>query len=235
MRKSTNGRPPGTAWHASTGKSTTTAKKKGAGMVLPPPAPPSSKATQASPPQQITAIHCYRNSRPNGDDNTCGQAAVATILDFWGKDPWGLPRTKSGFPTHKKYWDDGAAIDAVKKRFPPDVVFGVFGTSGGQVRNALKAYGFAQARVEHTGLFSHGWEDRWKDLRRNVLLGRPVPVLVDVGRLGGGNFAGHWAIAYRIENGMVHLGAMNAPRNKVSEKRFLEAWQCPAYPLGYNH
>jgi len=37
-------------------------------------------------------VHAYRNYRPDVDWNTCGQAAIATITDFWGINPWGLSR-----------------------------------------------------------------------------------------------------------------------------------------------
>jgi hypothetical protein len=40
----------------------------------------------------IGYLHCYRNSRPGVDWNTCGQAAISTIADYWGRNPYGLPR-----------------------------------------------------------------------------------------------------------------------------------------------
>lgn len=79
----------------------------------------------------ISYLHCYVNSRPNVDWNTCGQAATATITDYWRRNPYGLPRdTRDGY-NGLYYWNDGRAIDAIKAGgFGPDVAFGL-GTTGG--------------------------------------------------------------------------------------------------------
>ena len=37
----------------------------------------------------INYLHCYVNDRPQ-DWNTCGTAAIATITDYWGRNPYGL-------------------------------------------------------------------------------------------------------------------------------------------------
>ena len=103
----------------------------------------------------ISYLHCYVNDRPNVDWNTCGQAAIATISDYWGRNPYGLPRVERDGWNGRYYWDDGQAIDAIKNGgFGPDVVFG-WGTTGGRVRDALRSYGL-NAVVGHSGAFSWG-------------------------------------------------------------------------------
>ncbi|CAA9553506.1 MAG: hypothetical protein AVDCRST_MAG73-3020 [uncultured Thermomicrobiales bacterium] len=181
----------------------------------------------------IGYLHCYVNSRPDLDWNTCGQAAVATIADYWGKNPYNLARAERDGRNGLWYWDDGEAIDAVKDGgFGPDVVFG-WGTTGGRIRDALRAYRL-WAEVGHSGAFFWGWEDQWRKLRSYLANNRPVPVLVDMGRLGGSAFVHHWAIAYRIADGRVYLG--NCSRNPApTESQFLSAWQSPALPYGFNH
>ncbi|MGZ4440362.1 MAG: hypothetical protein ACXVZN_08370, partial [Gaiellaceae bacterium] len=62
----------------------------------------------------ISYLHCYRNSRPGTDWNTCGQAAIATISDYWGRNPYRLARTTRDATNGLYYWNDGQAIDAVK-------------------------------------------------------------------------------------------------------------------------
>lgn len=61
--------------------------------------------------------------------NTCGQAAIASMLDYLGKDPFGLPRVVRG-SDGRMHWDNRAIINALQSAgFGPDVVFG-FGTTG---------------------------------------------------------------------------------------------------------
>jgi len=78
----------------------------------------------------ISYLHSYVNDRPDTDWNTCGTAAIATIADYWGRNPYSLSRKESDGRDGLWYWDDGEAIDAIKNGgFGPDVVFG-WGTTG---------------------------------------------------------------------------------------------------------
>lgn len=196
------------------------------------PVPKSPKAAMAAPSaQRPVTLHAYVNRRPQ-DWNTCGQAAIATILDFHGRDPFGLSRPRHGADGTPR-WDDGEIIDAlVNAGHGPDVVFGL-GSTGGRIRDALTAYGLS-AEVGWSGLFSGGWQDQWRTLRSSLELGRPVPVCVDLGALGGDWYTAHWAIAYRLVNDTVHLG--NCPwAPQVQVDRFLHAWHCWFLPIGFNH
>src|SRR5262245_18478096 len=42
---------------------------------------------RAGPRGLVAYVHAYANVRPKVDLNTCGQAAIATLLDFHGQDP----------------------------------------------------------------------------------------------------------------------------------------------------
>jgi len=134
------------------------------------------------------------------------------------------------------HWDDGAVIDAlINAGFGPDVAFG-FGTTGGRIRDALFAYGCNQAYEEHSGLFSAGWQGLWERLKVFLRdLKTPVPVLVDIGALGGSYYTAHWAIAHRVTAAEeVHLAACPW-RPVVDRQTFLHAWHCSFLPLGFNH
>jgi hypothetical protein len=175
---------------------------------------------------QLTSFQAYVNSRPDVDWNTCGQAAIASITDYHGLNPYGLPRVG-------QYWDDGEAIDAViNGGWGPDVVFG-WGTTGGRIRDALSSYGL-QANVGFSGAFSSGWEDQWQALNAYVSQNLPVPVLVDVGALGGSWWTAHWPIVYRIEGDQVYLGNPIGS-SVVDQSTFLSAWHCWFLPYGFNH
>lgn len=181
----------------------------------------------------INYLHCYVNGRPNVDWNTCGQAAIATITDYWARNPYALPRPKRDWQNGLYYWDDGQAIDAIKNGgFGPDVVFG-WGTTGGRMRDALKSYGL-NASVGYSGAFSLGWQDQWKYLQNYVNANHPVPVMLDLGLIGGPAWMVHWAIAYKIADGRVYLGA--CPWNPSPlVQQFQDAWHCRQLPYSFNH
>lgn len=180
-------------------------------------------------------VHCYRARRPS-DWNTCGQAAIATIADFWGLDPWNLSRPVCDEINGRHYWDDCVAVDAVAgSGFGPNVIFGL-GTTGGVICNALRCYGLTHVAVTRSGIFTAGGEKCWRQLHEYVEYGYPAPVIVDCGQLGGTRFTAHWAIVYRISDGRVSLGAMGgigdtAPTVDV----FLDAWRCWFLPAGFSH
>jgi hypothetical protein len=183
----------------------------------------------------IGYLHCYRNSRPGVDWNTCGQAAIATIADYWGRNPYGLPRNTPDASNGLYYWNDGQAIDAVKNGgFGPDVIFG-WGTTGGRIRDALRSYGLG-AQVGYSGFFSWGWEGLWNSLQIYLTYNHPVPVMVDIGALNGPSFGVHWAIAYKYTGGRVYLGNMGGSWNSSpTANQFLSAWHCWFLPYGFNH
>lgn len=172
----------------------------------------------ADPLALAPAFHAYANSRPNVDWNRCGQAAVATILDFHKVDPWGLPRPDT------VHWDSGAAIDAiVADGFGPNFIFG-WGTSGNQMADALRHYGL---RANAVTMFPSmgGWSATYGILQSYLNLGLPVPVMVDLGRLAGLNYVFHWAVAYHADANNIHLA--NCPWNpSPTIAQFEAAWRC---------
>jgi hypothetical protein len=165
----------------------------------------------------LNNLHAYKNVR-SVDWNTCGQAAIATIVDFHGLDPWHLPRSIQG-----QYWYSGDAIDAITRDgFGPDIIFG-WGTSGARIEAALQHYGLV-ARTR--GLFPFGgWEAAWPALRLALDLESPTPVLLDLGRLAGQNYVFHWAVAYAYNDERVFLA--NCPWNpNPNYDQFRRAWNC---------
>jgi hypothetical protein len=181
----------------------------------------------------IQYLHSYVNDRSDVDWNTCGTAATATITDYWGRNPYGLPRREYDWYNRLWYWDDAQAIDAIRNGgFGPDVIFG-WGTTGGRIRDALRSYGL-NASVGYSGFASWGWPNLWSSLQNYVYWNRPVPVMLDLGAIGGPWWGVHWAIAYRVADGRVYLG--NCPWNGSPPiNDFLRAWHCWFLPYGFNH
>jgi len=165
------------------------------------------------------------NTRPGADWNTCGQAAIATVLAHFQLGPFSPGALRGGSI------DDGAAIDAVRERFPADLPFGL-GTTAARIAAALRVHGLAVERIRS------GWRERGatrvlERLAAHVGAGHPVPVCLDLGRLDGTPLAYHWAVVTGITPEGVQLG--NFGVGVVTLDRFLGAWQCRDLPPGHRH
>jgi hypothetical protein len=182
---------------------------------------------------QLSYIHAYINYRPKVDWNTCGQAAMGTLLDFHNLDPYHLARTVVDGQDNQNHWFDGDIIDALKADgLDSDNPFGL-GMTVFRVRDGLRKWGL-RADAAYSGFLYQGWQSLWDSLQQYVAAGIPVPVLIHLGDIGGPMFTAHWPIVYRIDGGMVYLGNCGwAPQ--VAVDQFLVAWQCRFLPYTYNH
>ena len=165
------------------------------------------------------------------DWNRCGQAAVATMLDYHGLDPYGLPKPVYDALDCRYHWDDGEIIDSIKEEFPPDHVLGLFGTTAGRIRDALASAGL-EAHTASSRRVSEG-RRIWEDVKRSAAAGLPVIVIMDVGKLGGRPFTAHWGVLYKVEHSTVHLA--NTGMSRVPEELFLRAFRCRFMLPTFNH
>src|SRR5438552_5247185 len=127
----------------------------------------------------------FRNVRDELDGNTCGQAAIATVLAHFDVPPFADPAT-----------DDAKAIDLVRETFGPDAPLG-FGTTAFRVAAALRHHGLS-AEITHSGLFATDLSGACERLRDQLRRGIPVPVCVDEGLLGGAPWFAHWAVVLGV-------------------------------------
>lgn len=135
-------------------------------------------------------IYQYTNSGvPEAQQyNACGQAALATVLSTLGVKPED--------PTNRVMQDIYAA-------FPPDILWGRFGTSFRQVEKCLTKNGV-------TWRWAEGEAALMESLRRKEL----VMMMVDIGATedeGWGPIGGHWVVVYAADDKGVHLS--NWPRD----------------------
>jgi len=179
-------------------------------------------AEHAPPPHETsgTAARVVRNGR-RSDWNTCGQAAIASLLAHFHAGPFAGGASP----------DDGAAIDRVAAEFGPDLPWGL-GTSVWRIAAALRRHDL-DCDVVHTGWFGHGLRRALDRVTVHAARGIPVPVCLDDGRLGGRPWAAHWAIVLRVSEAHVTLG--NAGRAELPLDRFLAAWRCRHLPPPYHH
>ena len=188
---------------------------------------------KAQPSGGIDYLHSYHSSRPRVDWNRCGQAAVATLLDYHGLDPYGLEKPIYDEKDGHHHWVSGEIIDRICEEFPPDRLFGLFGTTPGQLAKALRSAGlevsWAASRNERAGR-----RKIWKEVKRSVEVGLPVIVIMDMGTLGGRPLSAHWGVVYRIKDSIVYLAnTLNA--TTVPEARFLRAFKCWFMPPRSHH
>jgi hypothetical protein len=167
------------------------------------------------------------------DWNKCGQAAVATLLDNHGLDPYSLRKPIYDEKDGRYHWASGEIIDRISEKSPPNHLFGLFGTTPGQLAKALRS-----ARLEASWTASRnedeGRQKIWKQIKRSVEANLPVIVIMDMGKLGGRPLTAHWGVVYRIEDSTVHL-ANTKNITMVPEARFLCAFKCWFMPPRFHH
>ena len=147
-------------------------------------------------------LYQYTNSGVHAHQhyNSCGQAAIATALTGMGVKPED--------PTN-------AVMQAVYDAFPPDSLWGKFGTSFKQVERALAANGVGGS-----------WQGRRGGARRDA---RPRPPRARDARHRRdlrrrlGPMGGHWVVLYARDAGHVYLS--NWPLDgRCTWASFRRAW-----------
>lgn len=177
-------------------------------------------------------LHSYHSSRPWVDWNRCGQAAVATVLDYHGSDPYGLEKPVYDAEDGGHHWDDGEIIDRIKADFPPDHAFGLLGTTARQIARALQ-FGGLETRIASSRDTAEG-RKILEEVKQAANEGRPVIVIMDRGKLGGRPFAAHWGVIYGAAGSEIRL-ANTKNITKVEESDFLRAFVCRFMPPAFNH
>ncbi len=148
----------------------------------------------------VKSIWEYTNDGAKNTSNTCGQAAIATLLTY-----------------HKLYpaVKDGSLIRKLEKAFPPDGYLGMVGTSWQRMTSMAKNYHLKPS-----------WGKGEADLRSWVAAGYPVVVMMDVARDQGGwnlDRGGHWTVVYAYDKNFYYCTNWeNGPA--VSAVKFRKGW-----------
>lgn len=158
---------------------------------------------------------------------------MATLLDHHELDPYGLRKPIYDEKDGCYHWADGEIIDRICEDFPPDHLFGLFGTTPGQVVKALRCAGL-KANLAASRDEGEGRQTIWAEVKRSVKVGLPVIVTIDMGKLGGRPLSAHWGVIYRIEASDVRL-ANTKSITTVPEARLLLAFECWFMPPYFNH
>ncbi len=161
-------------------------------------------------------IHGYKNyGTPN-----CGQAAVATIWDYWRFDPgYAGPRTVSDPSlSERQYWQDYQVVEQITRNFPNDIV----GASPNRLCDAFRAAGFENG-------WSWGPNTTYETIAPFINNSIPVPVICLV-QWGA---ALHWVCVYRLSDG--HVWFSNPAQSSIGNyndpaELSREQWRCARMP-----
>jgi hypothetical protein len=140
-------------------------------------------------PQGIHAITAYCNQDGELSQRNCGLAAAAL---------------------HYRGLFSDTRLTSLEDRFPPDILFGLFGSSKNRVCEILSAYQCSWHEIEG--------EAALKDSIRHR---KPVLVMLS---LPGHLAAGHWMVAYAYDKHHVHLTNYHSHHDRMGWAAFLEGW-----------
>ncbi len=139
----------------------------------------------------LHSVMAYRNQDGELSGKNCGLAAAATALRYRG------------------LFADNTLAE-LEQRFPPDIVFGLFGTSKTRICEILSAYQCPWHEV-----------DGKHALKKAIAHRQPVLVMLS---LPGHLVAGHWMAAYAYDEHHVHLTNYLSHHDRMKWNPFLEGW-----------
>ena len=154
----------------------------------------------------LPGIFQYTNDGAQDKNRACGQAAVATILTYYGIKP-----KDTGY----------SVIREIYSRYSPDIAFGILGTSWQQIGRALNGYGVP-----------YNWYSGEAGLKNALNQSKPCIIMLDVGAIPeeGWGWGGHWVVAYGYDAYNIYLTNWNgnpqgyADGGKCTWTAFRKAW-----------
>lgn len=181
-------------------------------------------------------------SYDNVNESSSGQAALATLADYYGKNPYNLQRSVRGKgpgDDGNLHFDNAAFVGAIEQRFPStDILPRVKAMTRETMLRAFETFGL-RTDEGYPGAFSdgeeaQGWLVDWIQRHRE-----PILVLVDMFAAerafqGAPWFTYHWGIVHAVDAQCVHLASWHTSV-PLPWRDFMNAWQCKqlAYPNNY--
>jgi hypothetical protein len=135
----------------------------------------------------------YRNQDGTLVEKNCGLAAAATAL-------------------HHKHLYSKHNLTHLEDEYPPDILFGLFGTSKSRVCEILSAYGCRWREVRGETALKHALRNKHLVL---VMLSIPTRGILP---------AGHWMAAFAYDKQCVHLTNYHRHKDQMSWSLFREGW-----------
>lgn len=167
--------------------------------------------------------------------NTCGQAVIASFVNWTGKNPYKLQKKWRG-PDGNTHYDPTELIGRVFKDFGPNWPWMNGVTVRETIMGAFNQYGIKNSEW-FPGAFSNGDDARAQLTDWIAKYKKPVIVLVDTGKPifggSGANFGLHWCTVYAYDDHGVRIATWDKSYT-VPWKPFMEAWHCWFLPYPNN-
>lgn len=175
---------------------------------------------------------CYNNYQAQSY-NTCGQAVIASYVDYLGKNPYSLSKSYRGHDGNM-HFDPNQILSNVFKDFGPNWPWQNGVTVRETIMAAFKQYGISNNEW-YPGAFSNGQDSKTELVNWISNYRLPVTVLLDAGKpwLGGNNYSLHWCIVYGFDNSNVYIATWEQTLT-VSWNDFMDAWHCWFLPYPNN-
>jgi hypothetical protein len=193
---------------------------------------------QFGPAQQGHGLHflyTYNNLGTRNDDiyqRSCGYAAMATVADFFHKNPYNLQRrARSPFPGDTAHFDNAEFVGKIHAQYPATFQLPFAGKFivRDDLKKAFAAWsikheeGYATAVVDSDGSPERKFLQNWFMKQKS-----PVLTLLDVGAwsdYGFGQYELHWGFVYGWNDAGVDFGSWTAAG--PSEVAFNGNWHIP--------
>lgn len=180
----------------------------------------------------VRYIHEFVNTLGIGHDNDCGQAAIATMMQFWNKNTHEDLSYNCYDSNDRRYYPgNNEMVNSVWKEYPADAPF-KWWTWKEQVANGLKGFGLSNVGVGYACFASNG-QDAWNNVYEWLKAGYPVVVLIDWGPLTGDNWLFHYSVLHYFDGERVYLTNMGG-YNVLEWKLFMSSWWCRGLPYPNN-
>lgn len=181
-------------------------------------------------------MYSYDNLEGALYNNTCGIAAICSVVDFYDLNPFGLKRTVKG-PDNRLHYNNQEFLSKMLSLFPLTTVFNLKFTKGEQILQALRYFGI-RCEEAYPEAFSNG-----EDVKINLInylqqKKRPIIALLDLKdmALTSENWQLHWGILFNCGNSGISMASWHEVY-RISWDNFMHGWHCKnlPYPNNFYH
>jgi hypothetical protein len=181
-------------------------------------------------------MYSYDNLEGSLYNNTCGIAAICSIVDYYGLNPFGLQRSVRGFD-NRMHFNNHEFLSKMLFQFPLTMVFSLKFTKGEQILKALRHFGI-RCEEAYPAAYSNGEEVKTSLVDHIKKRKRPVIALVDLKDMGltKEDWQLHWGIIFDCGNAGVSLASWHEVY-QVNWPHFMNGWHCKnlPYPNNFYH
>lgn len=168
------------------------------------------------------------------ESNTCGQAVIASAVDFYGLNPYNLQKNYKG-PEGRLHFVPDEILGNIYQNFGPTLNLVTFRET---IRIALANYGLKSDEA-YAGVIDNG-ENAKADLKSWIAKYQlPVIVLLDQGSKMFGsnisNYTPHWCTVFAYDDNNVYIGTWGGEVITANWQDFMDAWHCWFLPYPNNY